>query len=172
MNCNTRYICEELFRSPEQHDAHEFLNFFLNAIADHLREHQERRRELESSISIVVPPPAENIPTTNRSSSSTTTVPVIPLPTMAPKTWIHSLFEGTLVNETKCMNCDTITKRYEPFLDLSVDVPHDHCSLTHCLRAFSLPETLGGRNKFHCENCNGLQEAQKRCSFAHTLIYL
>ncbi|EDN10251.1 hypothetical protein HCAG_06054 [Histoplasma mississippiense (nom. inval.)] len=45
--------------------------------------------------------------------------------------------------------------------DLSVDLDQ-HSSVTSCLRKFSEEEMLCERNKFHCDNCGGLQEAEKR----------
>eukprot|EP00301_Raphidiophrys_heterophryoidea_P027580 c9723_g1_i1.p1 GENE.c9723_g1_i1~~c9723_g1_i1.p1 ORF type:complete len:467 (-),score=84.32 c9723_g1_i1:1697-3097(-) len=77
------------------------------------------------------------------------------------RTWVHELFEGTLTNETKCLCCETVTNVVEPFLDLSVDV-ESNSSLTACLSKFSSTETLSGAEKFFCDKCCGLQEAQKR----------
>ena len=51
----------------------------------------------------------------------------------ADSTWIHEIFQGTLVNETKCLCCETVRSKDEDFLDLSVDVGQN-TSLTHCLR--------------------------------------
>lgn len=76
-------------------------------------------------------------------------------------TWIHKLFEGQLVNETRCLTCETISSRDEPFLDLSIDV-EQHASLSTCLRNFSTSETLCSKNKFFCDTCCSLQEAEKR----------
>lgn len=46
-------------------------------------------------------------------------------------------------------------------MDLSVDV-EQNSSLTACLNNFSRIETLSRQNKFWCEQCHSLQEAQKR----------
>lgn len=54
-----------------------------------------------------------------------------------------------------------VTHRDEPFVDLPLDV-EQNCSVTACLRTFSRRETLTGRNKFFCEACCSLQEAEKR----------
>ncbi|KIH91764.1 ubiquitin carboxyl-terminal hydrolase 9/13 [Sporothrix brasiliensis 5110] len=51
--------------------------------------------------------------------------------------------------------------RDETFLDLSIDL-EEHSSVTSCLRKFSAEEMLCERNKFHCDHCGGLQEAEKR----------
>jgi ubiquitin carboxyl-terminal hydrolase 12/46 len=77
------------------------------------------------------------------------------------KTLVHEYFEGVLTNETKCMMCETITSKDESFMDLSVDV-EQNSSLTACLNNFSRIETLSRQNKFWCEQCHSLQEAQKR----------
>lgn len=37
-------------------------------------------------------------------------------------TWIHELFQGTLVNETKCLNCETVSNLKEcnyPYFEFS-----------------------------------------------------
>lgn len=77
------------------------------------------------------------------------------------KTWIQDVFEGTLTNETRCLNCESISSKDEDFLDLSVDV-EKNTSLTHCLKVFSKTETLGSEHKYYCEKCCSKQEAEKR----------
>ena len=78
-----------------------------------------------------------------------------------PKTWIHSIFEGVLSNETRCLCCDRVTTRDESFLDLSLEIAHE-ATVTQCLRQFSSAEPMRGDNKFFCDSCASLQEAQKR----------
>lgn len=77
------------------------------------------------------------------------------------KTLVHNLFEGILTNETRCLTCEAVSSRDECFLDLSIDIEHNS-SVTSCLRQFSASETLRSRNKFFCDTCSGLQEAEKR----------
>ena len=55
------------------------------------------------------------------------------------RTWIHELFQGTLVNQTRCLWCETVTSRDESFLDLSIDI-EQNSSITACLRNFSSVE--------------------------------
>jgi len=76
-------------------------------------------------------------------------------------TFVHDIFEGTLTNETKCLCCESITSKDESFLDLSIDV-EQNSSLTNCLFNFSSIETLSRGDKFFCDKCCSLQEAQKR----------
>ena len=54
-----------------------------------------------------------------------------------------------------------VTSRDESFLDLSIDVTQN-TSLSGCLRNFSSIETLSSTDKFYCDTCCALQEAQKR----------
>eukprot|EP00069_Balaena_mysticetus_P015830 bmy_22578T0 len=69
--------------------------------------------------------------------------------------------KGTLTNETRCLNCETVIYKDEDFLDLSVDV-EQNTSISHCLRDFSNTETLCSEWKYDCEMCCNKQEAQKR----------
>jgi hypothetical protein len=50
-------------------------------------------------------------------------------------TWVHDIFQGWLVSETRCLQCETITRREESFMDLSLEIDHN-TSLTSCLKQF------------------------------------
>lgn len=53
------------------------------------------------------------------------------------------------------------TNRAESFMDLSLDI-EQNSSVTSCLRQFSASEMLCHKDKFYCDECCGLQEAEKR----------
>ena len=76
-------------------------------------------------------------------------------------TLVHELFEGALTSETRCLTCETVSARDEAFLDLSIDI-EQNSSVTACLRQFSASEMLCQKNKFFCDSCCDLQEAEKR----------
>ena len=76
-------------------------------------------------------------------------------------TLIHRLFEGVLTSETRCLTCETVSSRDESFIDLSIDI-EQNSSVTACLRQFSASEMLCQKNKFFCDSCCDLQEAEKR----------
>ena len=76
-------------------------------------------------------------------------------------TWIHEIFQGHLTNETRCLWCENVTSRREPFMDLSLDI-EQNTSISSCLREFSSNELLAHQDKFQCDACGGLQEAHKR----------
>ncbi|GAA5821352.1 hypothetical protein JCM11251_004584 [Rhodosporidiobolus azoricus] len=129
----------EFFRSTLHQDAHEFLNYLVNVIAEILEKEEKKRAAEEGR--------APSIVGTGFGAHA--------------QTWVHQLFEGTLTNETRCLSCETVTSRDESFLDLSIDI-EQHTSVTACLRQFSASEMLCQRNKFSCDKCCGLQEAEKR----------
>lgn len=147
----------EVFRSAMHQDAHEFLNLLLNQVVDNVEtfssQHPAPLKQLHANGG--APENALSKVTTNGING--TNVPANGIDT----TWVHDLFEGTLTSETRCLTCENTSQRDEAFLDLSVDLSA-HSSVTSCLRKFSEEEMLCERNKFHCDNCGGLQEAEKR----------
>lgn len=142
----------EMFRTPMHQDAHEFLNLLLNEVVENV-EHFSKNRITE-------------VGETKENELTVTSGAVVPdrnstISTKSNSGWVHELFEGTLTSETRCLTCENTSQRDEIFLDLSVDLDQ-HSSVTSCLRKFSEEEMLCERNKFHCDNCGGLQEAEKR----------
>jgi ubiquitin carboxyl-terminal hydrolase 12/46 len=127
-------------------DAHEFLNFLLNEIVDIL--------ERESSS-------ANDSPETTSPEKMSNGAVVHGVRKEPLVTWVHKSFQGILTNETKCLMCETITAKDETFLDLSVDV-EQNSSVTSCLKSFFSTETLNAEDKFFCDKCCSLQEAEKR----------
>ena len=152
----------EMFRSAMHQDAHEFLNLLLNSVVEDIEVHDKTVKE-QKSLEPAPPPESEEPSTDAQNESATVSFPsILPMPsTTSPTKWLHELFEGKLTSETRCLTCENVSQRDEPFLDLSVDL-EQHSSVTACLRRFSEEEMLCERNKFHCDNCGGLQEAEKR----------
>ena len=145
----------ELFRTSMHQDAHEFYGLVLNDVINNVEANARKMQELENA---------------KRDASLAQSVENAIGSTMmnnmngyrSPGTgWVHDIFEGLLTSETKCLTCETASQRDETFLDLSIDL-EEHSSVTSCLRKFSAEEMLCERNKFHCDHCGGLQEAEKR----------
>ncbi|MBA0772223.1 hypothetical protein Gotri_007638 [Gossypium trilobum] len=131
-------------------DAHEFLNFLLNELVDILeKEDQAAKKEGGTSS------PSEKIVNgpKNPQANGVQNEPLV--------TWVHKNFQGILTNETRCLRCETVTARDEAFFDLSLDI-EQNSSITSCLKNFSSTETLNAEDKFFCDKCRSLQEAQKR----------
>ncbi|KAL8690218.1 MAG: hypothetical protein Q9224_004457 [Gallowayella concinna] len=145
----------EMFRSAMHQDAHEFLNLLLNEVVENVEVNTKRIEAEKTTMngSADVRSFEQALATAMPRSNGTTTV--------GNTRWVHDLFEGTLTSETKCLTCENVSQRDETFLDLSVDLDQ-HSSVTSCLRKFSEEEMLCERNKFHCDRCGGLQEAEKR----------
>ncbi|KAK1302349.1 Ubiquitin carboxyl-terminal hydrolase 4 [Acorus calamus] len=131
-------------------DAHEFLNFLLNELVDILEKESNAGKGSPKSSS-----PHEKIANgpRNPQANGVHKEPLV--------TWVHKNFQGILTNETKCLRCETVTARDETFLDLSLDI-EQNSSITSCLKNFSSTETLNAEDKFFCDKCCSLQEAQKR----------
>ncbi|CAM9736194.1 unnamed protein product [Chrysoparadoxa australica] len=144
----------ELFRGNMQQDAHEFFNFLINDISDTLVEVAKKvANEGDEKGS---PTGANGAGAGVGALGENGCEPAAPI-----KTWMHTMFEGVLTNETRCLCCETISNRDETFVDLSLDI-EQNSSVSACLRNFSKTETLTGKNKFYCETCCTLQEADKQ----------
>ncbi|XP_016463998.1 ubiquitin carboxyl-terminal hydrolase 4-like isoform X1 [Nicotiana tabacum] len=138
----------ELFRGYMHQDAHEFLNFLLNELVDIL----EKESHASKSLTASSPEKVAN-GSCNGKSNGVKKEPLV--------TWVHKNFQGILTNETRCLRCETVTARDETFFDLSLDI-EQNSSITSCLKNFSSTETLNAEDKFFCDKCCSLQEAQKR----------
>lgn len=155
----------ELFRSSMHQDAHEFLNFVLNTIAEDVSSYQKKNgstqkpKSAKSSSSCASEHEGEENGRLNGDTGSEDSS--VHTNGSQPATWVHQLFEGVFSNETRCLTCETVTSRDEAFMDLSIDVEMNS-SITSCLRQFSASETLCHKNKYFCDVCSGLQEAERR----------
>ncbi|XXG94062.1 hypothetical protein Hte_000313 [Hypoxylon texense] len=145
----------EMFRNSMHQDAHEFYGLVLNDIISNVE--STARRLLKDEALLNRDGVEESLRAALGAIAKTT-----PNGTNSPGTgWVHDIFEGVLTSETKCLTCETASQRDETFLDLSIDL-EEHTSVTACLQKFSAEEMLCERNKFHCDHCGGLQEAEKR----------
>lgn len=151
----------EMFRGQLHQDAHEFFNLLLNTMLDGIDDHEKKRLQ-EEKVQQSIKNKDDGADHQPSSETGTVSFPsLLPLAAPSPTRWLRDMFEGTLTSETRCLTCENVSQRDEPFLDLSVDLDQ-HTSVTSCLRRFSEEEMLCERNKFHCDNCGGLQEAEKR----------
>ncbi|KAJ7597655.1 hypothetical protein C8J56DRAFT_325467 [Mycena floridula] len=148
----------DVFDSTMHQDAHEFLNYLLNKIVEEIEEERKLVRNstppLEDLCNSVATLASKTPPTVVTTSSNSGTAP-------QDATLVHKLFEGVLTSETRCLSCETVSSRDESFLDLSIDI-EQNASVTACLRQFSASEMLCQKNKFFCDACCDLQEAEKR----------
>ncbi|PVV03650.1 hypothetical protein BB560_001852 [Smittium megazygosporum] len=127
-----------LFSNNHHQDAHEMFNYLINEIAENVA----------------------NIYLTKDLQFGSGR-PWDPKDPHVYPTWVHTLFQGEITNETTCLTCENVTNRDESFMDLSVDI-ENNTSVTNCLRQFASGEILSRENKFYCEKCGALQEAERR----------
>lgn len=79
-----------------QQDAHEFLNYLLNTIADLLQE--EKSQEHQQNGKLVQNGGGGNRGEEHRKETQ--------------QTWVHEIFQGTLTNETRCLNCEAVSQAF------------------------------------------------------------
>ncbi|PXF48005.1 Ubiquitin carboxyl-terminal hydrolase 42 [Gracilariopsis chorda] len=76
---------------------------------------------------------------------------------------VHRLFGGVLQSCVHCMECGFKSITTEPFLDLSLEITRVS-TVERALDRFCAVETLQGDNRYKCEGCRSLVNAQKRFS--------
>ncbi|GIY76512.1 ubiquitin carboxyl-terminal hydrolase 3 [Caerostris extrusa] len=93
-------------------------------------------------------------------------------------TIVTTIFGGLLQNEVTCLACGTESKKHDPFLDLSLDIPHDaivkpvsnkskeeeqpSIQLSDCLSSFTELEELAESELYLCHNCKCKQRSTKK----------
>ncbi|XP_032514469.2 ubiquitin carboxyl-terminal hydrolase 3-like isoform X1 [Danaus plexippus] len=94
-------------------------------------------------------------------------VPDRPEGVKAPASIVTAVFGGTLQSEVRCLACGTESKKFDPFLDLSLELPesgrHDApVSLTDCLASFVQIEELADTERYFCSSCKCKQKSTKQ----------
>ncbi|KAJ8002429.1 hypothetical protein DPEC_G00158810 [Dallia pectoralis] len=90
-------------------------------------------------------------------------------------TVVTSIFGGVLQNEVNCLVCGTESRKFDPFLDLSLDIPSQFrhkrtkdqepgptCTLMDCLRSFTDLEELDETEFYMCHKCKKKQKSTKK----------
>jgi ubiquitin carboxyl-terminal hydrolase 3 len=122
------------FRGHRQHDAHEFLRYMLDRLHTELQQVSYLPTDLNAATLPGSPASAtataKATGTTASSAGTTTTSSIFNLsPSISHlnKTQRNSIvtnvFGGTLQSEVRCLVCGMESKKHDPFLDLSLDIP-------------------------------------------------
>ena len=82
-------------------------------------------------------------------------------------TAIHRIFGGYLQSTVTCSSCRHVSRTFDQFLDLSLDVNKSD-SLPSAFKVFTTPELLSKGNRYKCEACHRLVEAHKQFSIYKT----
>ncbi|OXB82045.1 UNVERIFIED_CONTAM: hypothetical protein H355_004128 [Colinus virginianus] len=145
------------FRGYQQQDAHEFMRYLL----DHL--HLELQGGFNGvSRSVIL---QENSSLTASSKCCIN----------GASTVVTAIFGGILQNEVNCLICGTESRKFDPFLDLSLDIPSQFrnkrtknqengpmCTLRDCLRSFTDLEELDETELYMCHKCKKKQKSTKK----------
>ncbi|CAH8366225.1 unnamed protein product [Eruca vesicaria subsp. sativa] len=75
---------------------------------------------------------------------------------------VHKIFGGSLRSQVKCAQCSHCSDKFDPFLDLSLDISKAD-SLQRALSRFTAAELLDdGAKIYHCERCKQKVKAVKQ----------
>ncbi|CAN9499333.1 unnamed protein product [Ophioblennius macclurei] len=146
------------FRGYQQQDAHEFMRYLL----DHLH------RELQHGRNGASHPVSTQDEIRNSTSESKCSI-------NGTASVVTSIFGGILQNEVNCLICGTESRKFDPFLDLSLDIPSQFrqkrskdqepgptCTLRDCLRSFTDLEELDETELYYCHKCKKRQKSTKK----------
>jgi ubiquitin carboxyl-terminal hydrolase 36/42 len=77
-------------------------------------------------------------------------------------TMMHGVFGGHTKSTLRCSECGSESNTFEPFMDLSIEMTSRTKYLEQALSEFTAVEHLDKDNKWHCEKCQVLVEAEKQ----------
>ncbi|XP_072291193.1 ubiquitin carboxyl-terminal hydrolase 3 [Eucyclogobius newberryi] len=143
------------FRGYQQQDAHEFMRYLL----DHLH------RELQNSKNGDVHLSEDEVQLSTGDKGTLN----------GNASVVTSIFGGVLQNEVNCLICGTESRKFDPFLDLSLDIPRQFrqkrskdqepgptCTLHDCLQSFTDLEELDETELYYCLKCKKRQKSTKK----------
>lgn len=143
------------FRGYQQQDAHEFMRYLL----DHLHRELQSKRNGEVHLS----EDERRLRTRDKVCLN------------GNASVVTCVFGGVLQNEVNCLICGTESRKFDPFLDLSLDIPSQFrqkrkkdqepgptCTLRDCLHSFTDLEELDETELYYCHTCKMRQKSTKK----------
>lgn len=125
------------FRGHRQHDAHEFLRYMLDRLHTELQQvsFMQEMSALNNKETLSKSPLSVNLPTFVHNTKTRTSI-------------VTNVFGGILQSEVRCLICGMESKKHDPFLDLSLDIPERFykeeemdskpaCNISDCLSSFT-----------------------------------
>ncbi|XP_052182631.1 LOW QUALITY PROTEIN: ubiquitin carboxyl-terminal hydrolase 23 [Diospyros lotus] len=83
-------------------------------------------------------------------------------PSAYEKSLVHKIFGGSLRSQVKCMQCSFCSNKFDPFLDLSLEINKAE-SLYKAIVHFTTKEYLdGGERQYQCQKCKQKVKALKQ----------
>jgi ubiquitin C-terminal hydrolase len=134
------------------------------------------------------PAPAAAPPSTVGAEAGTEATPQLTAEAAAAAAWanylrlnssvVTDLFGGQLQSRIQCQHCNYVSRTFDPFLDICVEIPRSgsktllqkarifaestKSTLDACLQRFTAEEVLDGENMWKCDRCKQLRKAVKR----------
>lgn len=159
------------FRGHRQHDAHEFLRYMLDRLHTEL---QQVSFPME-----IASPLAQKAGETKTNPYN---IPALShLQSKGRNSIVTNVFGGVLQSEVRCLICGMESKKHDPFLDLSLDIPEKFynkdpleggekdkdgntpvCNISDCLASFTEVEELTETELYYCSSCKCKQKSTKR----------
>lgn len=163
------------FRGHRQHDAHEFLRYMLDRLHTELQQVSFPVDSSNGGAAAGGHKPGEG-PKLNPYN-----VPALShLHTKGRNSIVTNVFGGILQSEVRCLICGMESKKHDPFLDLSLDIPEKFyskdatadsgdkdkdgpvCHISDCLSSFTEVEELAETELYYCNSCKCKQKSTKR----------
>lgn len=77
--------------------------------------------------------------------------------------YVVDCFAGQYFGVTECGTCHHVAKRFDPFFNMTLEIPDKALNLGDCLKRHIKAEVLDGDEKWYCEGeCKSKQVAYKR----------
>nr|XP_026689822.1 ubiquitin carboxyl-terminal hydrolase 8-like [Ciona intestinalis]XP_026689823.1 ubiquitin carboxyl-terminal hydrolase 8-like [Ciona intestinalis] len=72
---------------------------------------------------------------------------------------IVELLKGQFKATVKCLHCGKASRKFDPFMYLSLPLPNKSASIYDILKSFQRVEQMTGSDRWHCPNCKTLRDA-------------
>jgi ubiquitin carboxyl-terminal hydrolase 8 len=157
----------EMFKSDDQQDAQEYLEFLLDGLHEDLNPYANRTKLR---------------PLTDEEERRRETLPQQTASHLEWQRYIHSnfsvvvnWFQGQLSSRLMCLTCGITSTTYSGFMYLSLPIPSKRggFTLADCLEEFVKEEILEKDDAWHCPNCKKARKATKKLTITrlpHILI--
>ena len=156
----------EMFKTSDQQDAQEFLEFLLDGLHEDLNPNASRTKLQDLTLEDErvrerLPDPYASFLEWQRYTHRNFSVVV---------NW----FQGQLSSRLTCLTCNTRSTTYSPFMYLSLPVPpKKNPTILDCLEEFCTEETLEKEDAWQCPKCKKPRKATKKLTITrlpHMLI--
>uniref|UniRef100_H2ZHP0 ubiquitinyl hydrolase 1 n=1 Tax=Ciona savignyi TaxID=51511 RepID=H2ZHP0_CIOSA len=72
---------------------------------------------------------------------------------------IVELLKGQFKATVKCLHCGKVSRKFDPFMFLSLPLPQKSSSVYDILNSFQKVEKMTGSDRWHCPSCKTLRDA-------------